>query len=252
MLENIEGVVIKTRNYGETHKIITIFSHKLGKLNGIARGSNRPKSRMAAVTQPFIYGNYLVYVSRGLSTIQQGETLEYFRKIREDIIKTAYVAYIMELTDKLMEEKQPEPFIYQQFIQTLHWVNDFSGAEFNIEIPIMMYELKLYAYGGFAPVVEHCANCQNKHKQIVSFSIQFGGLLCLECSSKDQRAIRISQNMAKLFHLLRHITIERLGNISVKEKNIQFMRKIINSYYDTYGSYYLKSRNFLKQLDLLK
>lgn len=252
MLENIKGVVIKTRNYGETHKIITVFSNKMGKFNGIARGANRPKSRMAAVTQPFIYGNYLVYVSKGLSTIQQGEILESFRRIREDIIKTAYVAYIMELTDKLIEEKHPEPFIYEQFIQTMHWINSFSGAEYSIEIPVMMYELKLYAYGGFAPVVDHCVNCQGKNKQIVAFSIQQGGLLCFKCAHSNQRALRIPENVAKLFRLLRHMTIERLGNISVQEKNIQFMRQIINSYYDAYGSYYLKSRNFLKQLDHLK
>lgn len=252
MLENIKGVVIKTRNYGETHKIITIFSNKLGKFNGIARGSNRPKSRMAAVTQPFIYGNYLVYVSRGLSTIQQGEIIESFRHIQEDIIKTAYIAYIMELTDKLMDEKQPEPFIYDQFIQTMHWINAFSGAEHYLEIPVMMYELKLYAHGGFAPVVDHCVNCRNQNNQIAAFSIQNGGLLCAQCSRNSQGAIDISENVAKLFRLLRHITIERLGNISVQEKNIQLMRKIINSYYDAYGSYYLKSRNFLKQLDHLK
>src|SRR5690625_1999699 len=248
MLENIKGVVIKTRDYGETHKIITIFSNKLGKLSGVARGSNRPKSRMAAVTQPFIQGNYLVYVSRGLSTIQQGEIIESFRHIRDDIIKTAYTAYIMELTDKLIEEKQPVPFIYEQFIQTMHWINSFSGAEYYLEIPVLMYELKLYAYGGFAPVVDHCVNCQNKNDKIVAFSIQNGGILCVQCSRDDPRALHIPENIAKLFRLLRHITIERLGNISVKEENIQLMRKIINSYYDAYGSYYLNSRNFLKQL----
>lgn len=75
MLENLKGVVIKTQSYGETHKIVTVFSEKIGKFSGVARGANRPRSRMAAVTQPFIYGNFLVYLSQGLSTIQQGEIL---------------------------------------------------------------------------------------------------------------------------------------------------------------------------------
>lgn len=252
MLENIKGVVLKTQAYGETHKIISVFSKKLGKFSGIARGANRPKSKMAAVTQPFIYGNYLVYVSRGLSTIQQGEILDSLRNIRADIIKTAYVAYILELTDRLIEEKRPQTFLYEQFFQSLQWINTFNGDESYLEIPTMMYELKLFADAGFAPVVEHCVSCQQTKDYYRAFSIQHGGLLCEGCLTKDQAPIYLSANVGKLFHLLKHLRIERLGNLSIQKKNIMLMRKIIDAYYDTYGSFYIKSRNFLKQLDHLK
>ncbi|MYL60323.1 DNA repair protein RecO, partial [Virgibacillus halodenitrificans] len=52
MLEKVDGVILKTQDYGETHKIITIYSRKLGKISTLARGAKKTKSRMAAVTQP--------------------------------------------------------------------------------------------------------------------------------------------------------------------------------------------------------
>src|SRR5690625_6512796 len=73
MLEKIEGMIIKTQDYSETHKIVTIYSGKVGKFSALARGAKKPKSKMAAVTQPFIYGAFLIYLNKGLSTIQQGE-----------------------------------------------------------------------------------------------------------------------------------------------------------------------------------
>ncbi|OZU89940.1 DNA repair protein RecO [Virgibacillus indicus] len=247
MLEKIDGIIIKTKDYGETHKLITIFSNKLGKFTALARGAKKTKSRMAAVTQPFIYGEFFVYVNSGLSTIQQGEVNNSFRKIREDIIKTAYTAYITELTDKLFDEKAPDPFLYDELYRTMCWISDNEDAD----IPIMMYELKLFTKGGFAPTVDKCVNCGSRGTPF-AFSIKEGGLLCSQCRSMDYDAIALPIAVAKLFNLFATISLDRVGSVSVKPENKKLMRRILDEYYDKYGGFYLKSRKFLNQLDLLR
>lgn len=248
MLEKIEGIIIKTQDYGETHKIITIFSKKIGKFTAIARGAKKTKSRMAAVTQPFIYGEFLVYVNTGLSTIQQGEIVNSLRPIREDIIKTAYAAYIMELTDKLLDSRVPDAYLYDQMYLTMCWIAEHEDSE----IPMMMYELKLFKKGGFAPTVDQCVHCGNKDRAPFSFSIGEGGLLCQACRHIDGQAILLPHSIAKLLHLMSSVGIERIGSISVKKENKQLLRQLLDAYYEQYGGYFLKSKNFLKQLDLLK
>src|SRR5690625_2447243 len=126
VLRTIEGIVIRTQNYGETHKIITIFSKELGKISAICRGANKTKSKLSSLAQPFIKTSLLIYLSKGLSTVQQDEIIEYFRSIREDIIKTAYAAYLVELTTLLTEDKEQEPYIYKQLNSTLEWINNES------------------------------------------------------------------------------------------------------------------------------
>ncbi|ASK63161.1 DNA repair protein RecO [Virgibacillus phasianinus] len=247
MLEKIEGIVIKTQDYGETHKIITIFSKKIGKFSALARGAKKTKSRMAAVTQPFIHGEFFVYINKGLSTIQQGEVIHSNRAIREDIIKTAFTAYIVELTDKLMESGEPDYFIYDQLMQTISWISEHEFAE----IPIMMYELKLYKKGGFVPTVDKCVNC-NRYVDLRSFSIAEGGLLCSQCTSIDPSAISLPQSVAKLLRIFLEVGIEQVGTIKMKERNIQLLRNLLDAYYDQYGGYFLKSKRFLKQMDQLK
>ncbi|MBP1968697.1 DNA repair protein RecO (recombination protein O) [Virgibacillus natechei] len=247
MLEKIDGIIIKTQDYGETNKIVTIFSKKLGKFSAIARGAKKPKSRMAAVTQPFIYGEFFVYVNSGLSTMQQGEVLHSFRAIREDIIKTAYTAYITELTDKLMEFQNPDIYIYGELIQSMDWISEQEDAD----IPIMMYELKLFEKGGFAPTVDRCVNCGN-NEGLTAFSIAEGGLLCSRCRNFDQQAISLPASVAKLFYVLANAQLERVGSISIKPENKQLLRHILDAYYDQYGGYFLKSRKFLNQLDSLR
>src|SRR5690625_6316993 len=106
----------------------------------MCRRANKTKSKLSSLAQPFIKANFFIYLSKGLSTVQQGEIIESFRSIREDIIKTAYAAYLVELTTLLTEEKEQEPYIYNQLNSTLEWINNES----ELMVPIFMYELKLF------------------------------------------------------------------------------------------------------------
>lgn len=248
VLERIEGVIIKTQNYQESHKIVTIFSGKLGKFSAIARGATKPKSRMAALTQPFILGDFLIYVNPGLSTIQQGEIINANRAIREDIERTAYASYVTELTEKVLEVKQPDSYLYKQFLLTLEWI----AKEEDVDIPILMYEMKVFQKGGFAPIVDKCIHCQNKQMTLTAFSIKEGGLLCHKHVHLDPHPINLPQAIIKMLPILLHVGLERIGNISVSEKNKQILRKMMDLYYDNYGSFTLKTKRFLKQLDQLK
>lgn len=247
MLEKIDGLIIKTQDYGESHKLVTMISKKLGKFTALARGAKKPKSRMAAVTQPFIYARLFVYVNRGLSTIQQGEMIYSFRAIREDIIKTAYAAYVTELTDKLMETESPDVYLFDELYQTMSWIEAHEDAD----IPLMMYELKLYQTGGFAPTVDKCSNCGEKESPF-AFSIAEGGLLCRRCMNMDPQAIILPDAVAKLFNIFSNVALDQVGKISIKEENKKLLRSILDAYYDQYGGYFLKSRKFLNQLDVLR
>lgn len=247
MLEKIEGIIIKTMDYGETNKIVTIFSKRFGKFTAMARGAKKPRSRMASVAQPFILGEFFVYMNRGMGTLQQGEIIDSFRKIHEDIEKTAYTAYITELTEKLLDDKSPDGELYEQYYLTLKWIDENEESD----IPIMMYELKLFTKGGFAPVLNRCSNCGNTN-DLIAFSLAEGGLLCLNCKQIDSDAVMLNAIQIRLLQMFQNVGLDQVGNISVKPENKDLLRNLIDAYYERFGGFYLKSRRFLKQLDKLR
>lgn len=247
MLRTIEGIVVKTQNYGETHKIITIFSKEVGKVSAICRGANKAKSQLSSLAQPFIKANFLIYISKGLSTVQQGEIIQSFRSIREDIMKTAYAAYLVELTTMLTEDRKTEKYLYNQLDLTLEWINN----EDELMVPLFMLELKLFKRGGFAPIIDCCARCGNVN-DLTSFSVREGGLLCSNCFHTDEYAVQLSPNVIKLLPIFMDVGLEQIGSIKMKKSNIQLLRKIFDNYYDSYGSYRLKSKRFLEQINRLE
>ncbi|BAM47248.1 DNA repair protein RecO [Amphibacillus xylanus] len=247
MLEKVEGVIIRTQNYGETHLIATLLTDKLGKIGVLARGAKKPRSRMAAVTQLFIHGEYLVRLGRGLSILEQGDVVNSHRKIREDIFLTAYASYLAELTNVLVDEKQPNYYVYQQLLLTLQGITDFKDPL----VLTLMYEMKLYNVAGFAPTIDRCQNCQ-RTDQINAFSIKEAGVLCQRCLAIDPNHRPINQTQYKLLKLFSEIDMNRVANINVKAENKEVIRQILEQYYETYGGLTLKSRKFLKQIHLLK
>lgn len=246
MLQKSIGIVLRTQDYGETHKLVTIFTKDIGKITAISRGANKPRSRLSAVSQLFIEAEFLLYIPKGLATLRQGDIISTFRHIRTDLSRTAYAAYIIELTDRIVEEKNPDPYIYAELNRTLHYINN----ETDYLIPIMMYEMKLFQKGGFAPIVNRCVNC-NQTENFYGFSVQEGGILCERCAPIDRYAVQLPPSLFRMLAIFLHVELDRVGKIKVKEENITKLRSLFDQYYDRYGGYRLKSKKFLDDLHKL-
>lgn len=247
MLQKIEGIILRTNDYGESNKIITFFSRELGKFSAVARGAKKPNSRLASVSQPFTYGNFLCTIGSGLGTVHQGEIIHSLRQIKEDIFLTAYSSYIVELTDKSTEEKKKNPFLFEMVLQTLLYINE----GYDPDIIKNIFEMKMLQVLGYRPILDQCVICGSKEGPF-SFSVKEGGLICERCVHKDPYSIKISQPTARLLRLFYYFDLKRLGSINVKEQTKRELNQCISAYYDEYSGLYIKSKKFLEQMEKLK
>lgn len=247
MLQKCEGIVIRTTDYGETNKIVTLYTREWGKVGVMARGAKRPKSRLAAVTQHFSYGHFVVYRSTGLGTLQQADLISSYRRIREDIFLTAYASYIVELLDRSTQDTTPNPYLFQHLQQTLQYM----AEGYDPEIIMNIFEVKMLAVLGITPELTKCVSCST-NEGIFAFSIRKAGIICSNCFSKDDYHLKVSQATIKLLKVFYYFDLSRLGSISVKEHTKQQLRKVIDTYYEEYSGLYLKSKRFLDQIDNLR
>ncbi len=247
LFQKCEGIVIRTTDYGENNKIVTLYTREWGKVGVMARGAKKPSSRLASITQPFTYGYYLVQRSNGLGGLQQGEIIKTMRGIREDIFLTAHASYIVELTDKATEDKKPNPYLFELLYQTLHFMNE--GLD--LDILTFIYEMKMLQVLGLHPVLDRCSACGSTDGQF-SFSIREGGFLCHRCLPIDAHHLKISQSTVKLLRIFYYFDLNRLGKIDVKDETKAEIKKIITTYYDEYSGLSLKSKRFLNQMDQLR
>lgn len=244
MLQKAEGIVIRTIDYGESNKIITLLTREFGKIGVMARGAKKPKSRLTSISQLFGHGYFLFYKSTGLATLQQGEIIESFREVRNDLFRASYASYVVELTDKLTEERQPHPALFDLLQKTLHYIDEGIDSE----ILTRIFEVKMFIVAGIQPELHQCASCGQVEGEF-SFSIKEAGFLCHRCYFKDPHLLRISPATIRLLRLFSTINLDKLGAISVKKETKKELATVISSYYDTYSGIQLKSKRFLEQLE---
>ncbi len=138
MLLKTEGFVLKNRKYKETDSLLVLFTRKLGKINAIAKGVQRPKSSLMACVQPFCYSDFVLYKGRSLYTVSQCESKEVFYKIREDMKTFSYAAHAIELIEAVTNEGQTNNRLFNLLGKTLFILTQ-AGIE--LETVIRSYEI---------------------------------------------------------------------------------------------------------------
>lgn len=243
MLQKSEGIVIRTVDYGETNKIITLFTRDSGKIALFASGAKKTRSRLSAVTQLFTYGHFMCFMGKGLGSIRQGEVIDTFRDLRTDLYRTAYASYIAELLDKLTDEKAPIPSLFELLHQTFRYIDE----EVDPEVMAFIFEAKMLSVAGIRPELNRCQNCKRTEGLFV-FSVREGGLLCAKCKTIDPYHFPLSETAVKLLRLFVQIDLNRLGKVSLKPETKRELETVLSAYFEEYSGVKLKSKRFLDQL----
>lgn len=249
MLVKWEGIIIRSVDYGESSKVITVFTREHGKVGIMARGAKKPKSRLAAVSQLLTYGYYLCKKGpgTGMPDLSQGDIIDSFPDLRQDLFKTAYAAYMSELLDRLTNERESNPYLFQLLQLSFHYLDEGRDPE----ILCRIFESKMLIIAGIRPHLHNCSSC-GEEREPYSFSVTQGGLLCPVCVHQDPHVIAIAPAVWKLLRLFQLFDLERLGEIEVKESTRNQLRYVMRRFMDEHLDLRLKSRNFLDQIERLQ
>jgi len=117
------AIVLKSINYRDTDKLVSLFTEEKGKVRSIARGVQKPKSSLRACTQPFCHSMLHLSSGRELDIITQGKLIDFYGNSREDVVLSLHSLYIMELIDKALLDKMPMPELYSCALSVLEYLD---------------------------------------------------------------------------------------------------------------------------------
>lgn len=244
MLYRVEGIVIRSVDYGEGNKIITLLTPSYGKQGIVVRGASKPKSRFGAMAQLFTYGDYSYYKNSSLGTLNNGEILDSYRVLREGLEGPAYAAYASELTDRAINDDETAAYLFSQLKACLTSIAEGKDPQ----IVLRAYEMKIISGAGYEPALDECVSC-GRDTGPFRFSPLAGGALCMQCRHRDPAAMELDSGTWKLLRLFVTLDMRRLGNIAVKDSTKRQLQLVMRRWMDTHLGLNLKSRHFLDQLE---
>src|SRR5512146_532410 len=97
-----EAIILRTRAYGESDKIVTFLTNDAGKLTGIAKGAKNSRRRFANCLDPFteVRVHFRARPGAGLVFMESCDLLRPTGSLAEPN-KFAYGSYLIELVDQL-------------------------------------------------------------------------------------------------------------------------------------------------------
>ena len=172
-----DALVIRSREFGESDRVLTLFSREMGKLQAVAKGVRKPKSRQRAGVQLFTYGDFLIHKGKTLDTVSQCSPRESFAFLWNDLDRSFAATGIVEILDISTEKGQPNPELFALSLTCL-----FLLEQFDPFLVLCAYALRLMTLMGYRPLLEECAECGKKvNGNRLFFSSDAGGTLCGDC-----------------------------------------------------------------------
>lgn len=240
MLREVEGFILTETPYGETSKIINVFTKDYGIIGIMCKGAKSLKSKNRVSTMRLNYAKFNIYYKKDkLSQLVSADILNPLKKIKSDIVLISYLNYLAELTNQVIKQSN-NLAIYDEFIAAILKIEE--GLDPLVITNIL--EIKYLAELGVLFSLDECVICGSK-TSIATIDADKGGFICLNCLTNE---VIVDKKVIKMLRMYYYVNIKSISNIKIEDDIKNVINKFLDMYYERYTGLYLNSKNFLKNL----
>ncbi|NLB34523.1 MAG: DNA repair protein RecO [Elusimicrobia bacterium] len=222
---NAEGILIRSYDYGDGHRIISAFTREAGKIKAVARGSRKVKSKLAAYLEPASHNIFSFHSKKGqgLYTLTGVRPLDTHEDLRKDMKLFGYASIILESVDVMTAENDPDLILYSLLTDAL---KDLSAKEPSGTFCLFLFRLLKAA--GYRLEMFSCISCGREISGKAGlFSFSLGGIVCSDCR-QDSPCLNVSKKtLGYIRKLSEKLALpddveEEIGNIIQKYIKYEF------------------------------
>ena len=182
-LQKDQAIILSSRVFGESDKILRFLTLRSGKLTGIAKGGKKSQKRFMNTLELFnhIDIEYFEKPGQGMVRIDNADLKEANSGIESSFRRMCIASFFAEFVDRLTREKEPHADLFEVLKEALNKVKHVEFTYFDI----LYYQLGLLHHLGYMPNFTTCVQCGKdvSNDAPVSFSHERGGVVCGACAS---------------------------------------------------------------------
>ena len=238
-----EGIVLKQMPLGEADRILTLYTTDLGKLRAVARGVRRPKSRLAGHLEPLTRTRVSVSEGRSLDHIAEAETLQSYRRLREDLELVSKAMYLADLVDSFTVDRSPSTALFYLLAGSLARLESARS----VDSVLRYFEVQLLHTSGFGPELSECVECRTALEPATHlFCPAAGGILCARCGpSAKGSLVPLSVNAIKVLRFFQREPPDAVDALGVPTHVLRETARALRSYTTYVLERDLKSARFM-------
>jgi len=222
-----EAIIIKKTKLGEADRILTLYTPHLGKIQAVAKGVRRPRSKLAGHLELLSHSQVSLARGRNLDTITGSQTINSFLPLKTDLDLTAHALYTIELVEQFTADQIENYPLFQLLLETMHRLCQAGDNE----LVLRYFELHLLNEVGYRPQLQHCVSCRSTLAPVTnSFCSSAGGILCPNCRQTQPLTCPISVNALKVLRLLQSSDYTTAGKLKMNPELYRELNEVMKDY----------------------
>jgi DNA repair protein RecO (recombination protein O) len=187
------GLVIRSVDFSETSKVVTLFTRDLGKVAAMAKGARRLKGSFEVSLELLsVCGiGLLRKPSAELDLLTESSLVERFAGLRLSLPAYYAACYVAELLDGFLQKDDPHATLFDDTLTILRRL----GPDGDVTLLTLRFVARLLGETGLAPRLEDCTVCglDAPSGPRPALSLRTGGRVCDSC----QRGVPDAQEVSK-------------------------------------------------------
>lgn len=245
MILNTEAVVLNSRKYGDSSKILKLFTREDGIVPVIAKGARKTRNKYGSSLEPLSNTFATIYVKQGrsLQILSNSEHKKPLRKIYESMEHLAAGLMMLESVSQTQDEGAANEELFDLLISSLHLLDEICDNPFSLFVAFQLYLAEL---SGFA-IDPHSVNDQidNFENGKVDFSLQNGSFDT--SNGKNSEIISIKRSSFEILRKISTLSYEESSKVVINQKNV----KDLLDFFVRYFSFHLEKKYWFRTYKLL-
>ncbi len=228
-----EAIVLRGWRFGETSKILSVYTRDYGKVKLVAKGARDPKSKFKGCLEPLTHIQIVYYDkrTRELQLLSQTDLLDPHLHIIGDMERTSLALSSAELVDKAVIGEEPFPQVFDLLAQTIRCMDSAQGY---LEGLLWYFESRFIDLMGYKPKWDACLKCGESLGTGGGFFLPgSGGLECSRCGS-SQGGLVVGGETLEILYWLQSGNIGEVPGLQPTPANRAEIRKMFDLYFRTH------------------
>ena len=193
----VEAVVLKTDDFGDANRVVTLFSKEFGKLEVNAYGCRRARSSLSGALQMFNHISATLARGTKVDTIREAEIIHFYDALTKDLERLAYASFLFEIVNQMTFPRQQELETFNLLTKSLP-----ALSKRNPKVAALIGACQFMETSGVQLNFVQCVHCGAEIEGDAAISLLDGGAVCMDCVDAAQDARLYPEALRKTFETM--------------------------------------------------
>ena len=237
-----KAIVLAHRRLGDADRIVTMITPQQGKVDAVAKGALKPKSKLAGHVEPLTLTEVSLAHGRTLDIITQAQTQNAYLPIKSDLQKMSTAFYLLELTNRFLVEDVDARQIFELLDISLIRLSHSNNSQFVTRT----FEFSLLQIIGVKPELMKCViTGKNVDAEKAYWSATQGGVVHIDSSGKAFDARPLASRAIRVLRAIEFLSFEEICRIKIDPQLSVVLEDIMFEFIKVQSELVIKSSSFI-------